>query len=284
MKFINCVQGTPDWFAARAGVITASMARVACETLKNGDPSQASKDYAYRVAVEQIYGETTEDVYQTWEMRRGTELEPVARICYEAKTGNLAQESGIVLTDDGVFGYSTDGFVDDDGLIEIKCPNAARKIVEMWETSNLDEYMHQIQFGLWITSRKWCDFILYAPQLERVGKHLFVKRVERDEDFIERMEAQLVKFFWRVQGHVDKLGGTAIVESEKAAKEAIEVAAAKPDPIIIEPGEPTPKYSDLAGPDLHKIASSVAFEYGVDVKTARVWIISAVKQEAKVAA
>ena len=185
------------------------MARVACETLKNGEPTQANKDYAYRVAVEQIYGETTEDVYQTFEMRRGTELEPVARICYEAKTGNLAQESGIVLTDDGVFGYSTDGFVDDDGLIEIKCPNSARKIVEMWQTANLDEYIHQIQFGLWITSRKWCDFIMYAPQLERVGKHLFVKRVERDEDFIETMEAQLVSFYKRVQSHVDCLEAKA---------------------------------------------------------------------------
>lgn len=287
MKFIECSQGSQEWFAARAGVITASMARVACETLKNGEPTQANKDYAYRVAVEQIYGETTEDVYQTWEMRRGSELEPIARIHYEAKTGELAQESGIVLTDDGVFGYSTDGFVDQDGIIEIKCPNSARKIVEMWQTANLDEYIHQIQFGLWLTGRKWCDFIMYAPQLEKVGKHLFIKSVERDEDFIEKMETHLVGFANRVQSHVESLDGIAVVESGKAAKVAIEAAAAQRptvEEIAIEPGEPTPKYSDQTGPDLHNLASSVAFEHGVDVKTARVWIISAVKQEAKAAA
>lgn len=205
MILIQCEQGTPEWFAARAGVITASKFSDAISTLKNGTPSQASKDYAYKVAVERICGETTEDTYQTFEMRRGAELEPLARMAYEVKTGNLAQESGIVLTDDRIFGYSTDGLVDDDGLIEIKCPNSARKLVEMWETGDLSEYEHQIQGGMWITGRKWCDFIMYAPQLEPVGKHLYIKRIERDDDFIEAMESQLWDFARRVQLHVDNL-------------------------------------------------------------------------------
>ncbi|RIY41988.1 lambda exonuclease family protein [Neopusillimonas maritima] len=205
MIFVECQQGTPEWFAARAGVITASKFSDAVSTLKNGDPSQASKDYAYRVAVERIYGETTEDTYQTFEMRRGQELEPLARMAYELKTGGLAEESGVVLTDDRIFGYSTDGLVGDDGLIEIKCPNSARKLVEMWETGDLSEYEHQIQGGMWITGRKWCDFIMYAPQLEPVGKHLYIKRVERDDDFIEAMESKLWEFARRVQSHVDNL-------------------------------------------------------------------------------
>lgn len=205
MIFVNCTQGTPEWFAARAGVITASKFSDAVSTLKTGDFSQASKDYAYKVAIERIYGETTEDTYVTWEMRRGTELEPLARIAYEAKTGNLAEESGIVLTDDRVFGYSTDGFVDEDGLIEIKCPNSARKLVEMWETGDISEYEHQIQGGMWITGRKWCDFIMYAPQLEPVGKQLFIKRIERNDEFIEWMESKLMDFARRVEAHIKNL-------------------------------------------------------------------------------
>lgn len=205
MLFISVTQGSPEWFAARAGVITASMFSTACDFLKNGTPTQKNIDYAYRVAVERIYGETTDDTYQTYEMRRGTELEPYARICYESKTGNLALESGIVLTDDKLFGYSTDGFVDDDGLIEIKAPNSARKICEMHINADLSEYIHQIQGGLWITGRKWCDFVMYAPQLESVGKHLFIKRIERDDDFIEKMELQLWAFEQRVQSHVEIL-------------------------------------------------------------------------------
>lgn len=205
MILIQCEQGTQEWFSARAGVITASKFADAISTLKNGQPSQASKDYAYKIAVERIYGEPTEDTFQTFEMRRGTELEPLARIAYEARTGNLAEESGIALTEDRIFGYSTDGFVDDDGLIEIKCPNSARKIIEIWESCDLSEYEHQIQGGMWITGREWCDFVMYAPQLEPIGKHLFVKRIERDDNFIEKMETQLWDFAKRVQGHVDNL-------------------------------------------------------------------------------
>lgn len=202
---IECQQGTPEWFAARAGVITASKFADAVGKLKNGNPSQASKDYAYKVAVEIIYGQTTEDTYQTFEMRRGTELEPIARMVYERTTGNMAEESGLVLTEDRRFGYSTDGFVDSDGLIEIKCPNSARKIVEIWESGDLSEYIHQMQGGMWITGRKWCDFIMYAPQLEPVGKQLFVKRIERDDDFIEQMEIDLMEFKAQVDRHVETL-------------------------------------------------------------------------------
>lgn len=211
MIFLPVTQGTPEWFAARSGVITASMFSTACDFLKGTKadpeprPSQKNIDYAYKTAVERIYGQTTEDVYQTFEMRRGTELEPFARMAYEASTGNLALESGIVLTDDKVFGYSTDGFVDNDGMVEIKCPNSARKICEMHIEADLSEYMHQIQGGLWITGRTWCDFIMFAPQLENVGKQLFIKRVMRDDDFIEKMELQLWAFEQRVQAHLEIL-------------------------------------------------------------------------------
>lgn len=211
MILVLCKQGTPEWFATRAGVITASNFSTACEFLKPSKkdavalPSQKNIDYAYRVAVERIYGQTTEDTYQTFEMRRGTELEPFARMAYEENTGNLAEESGIVLTEDSLFGYSTDGFVGNDGMIEIKCPNSARKIVEMWATGDTSEYAHQIQGGLWLTGRSWCDFVMYAPQLESIGKQLFIKRVKRDESFIEDMEEKLWNFAKRVQAHVETL-------------------------------------------------------------------------------
>jgi hypothetical protein len=92
---------------------------------------------------------------------------------YEARTGNLASESGVMLTDDRLFGYSTDGLVGDDGLIEIKCPVDSVKIMDMLTTCDVSEYMHQMQLGMWISNRKWCDFIQYVPALEHVGKDLF---------------------------------------------------------------------------------------------------------------
>lgn len=194
MKLINCTQGTPEWHEARLGVITASKAAEACETLKSGAPSAKALAYAAQVAMERVAGVPCDDTFVNFAMRRGSELEPRARLAYEEHTGQLVSESGIALTDDGVFGYSTDGFVGTDGLIEIKCPISALKVVTMWKDHDVAEYRHQIQMGLWLTCRKWCDFIMFDPRLAPVGKELFIEHIERDEKFIEQLETDLLRF------------------------------------------------------------------------------------------
>lgn len=194
MKFIECNQDSDIWHASRIGVITASRFRDATDKLKNGKPSQKLQDYAYDIVMERISGQTAGEVFVTKAMRIGTEREPFARMEYEMATGNIASESGIILTDDGKFGYSSDGLVGDDGIIEIKCPSSSRKIVETWINADLSEYIDQIQGGLWLTGRKWCDFIMYCPWLEPVGKELFIRRVHRDDDYIAELESDLLAF------------------------------------------------------------------------------------------
>ncbi len=194
MITIDCEQGTREWLEARVGLITASRCKDACDTLKNGQPSAKAMGYAAQVAMERVAGVSCDDVFVNFAMRRGTELEPEARVVYEAASGNLVQRAGIVLTDDRRFGYSTDGAVDDDGLIEIKCPLSPLVVVTMWRDQDLSNYQHQMQMGLWITGRKWIDFVMYDPRLAPVGKHKFIKRVRRDEDFIEKMEDDLMRF------------------------------------------------------------------------------------------
>ena len=205
MRYIACEQGTPEWHAARAGVITASKFRDALTTYKGSDKPQAcSVDYAHAVAVERISGAPIGDGYLGWQMKRGQDEEPFGREDYEVDHGVLVQEAGVCLTDCGTFGYSTDGLVGDDGLIEIKSLVAPVKLVALWKTGDLSEWMHQIQGGLWITGRKWCDFICWAPQLRAVDKHLYVKRVYRDEKFINAMELGLLEFNARV-GEIERL-------------------------------------------------------------------------------
>jgi predicted phage-related endonuclease len=194
MIFIDCEQGTEEWHKARCGVITASKFRDAVEVTAKGKPTSKSTLYAAQVALERISGTPCDEVFNSWQMKRGSELEPMARMEYEARTGNLATESGVVLTDDRLFGYSTDGSIDADGIIEIKCLASAIGVLEMWRDRDLSEYMHQMQGGMWITGRKYCDFVMYAPQLASVGKQLFCKRVERDDNFIDAMVEQLMIF------------------------------------------------------------------------------------------
>jgi len=195
---IICEQGSEEWHAARCGVITASKYRDAIETTAKGLPTSKSTLYAAQVALERISRTPCDEMFNSWQMKRGQEMEQFARIEYEAATGNMATESGVVLTDDRLFGYSTDGFVDDDGMIEIKSLASAIGVLEMWRDGDMSDYMHQMQGGMWITGRKWCDFVMYAPQLESIGKQLYRRRVLRDENFIEKMESDLMKFADRV--------------------------------------------------------------------------------------
>ena len=206
MKFIEALQGTPEWLQARAGAITASRFADAVSVLKRasgdkkpGDPTAAAEKYAGDVAIERISGKPYGKPLKTWEVERGHIMEAAARVAYEVRYGITALESGIVKTDDDWFGYSTDGLVDDDGMIEIKCPVASDKILAMFQTGDTSEYDYQIQGGLWITRREWCDFIMYVPDLASVGNDLYVKRIYRNEEFIAKLESDLILFRTNVQ-------------------------------------------------------------------------------------
>ena len=207
MIFIDVQQGTDEWLAARLGRVTASKFKDAVDKTAKGLRTAKSNLYAAQVAIERISGMPVDEQFVTWQMKRGIELEPQARMEYEALTGNFATESGIVTTDDGIFSYSTDGFVSDDGLIEIKSLASAEKIVAMWRDGDMSDYMHQIQGGLWITGRRYADFVMYCPQLEKIGKQIFYRRVARDEAFIEKLEKDLLEFEKHVQADVLALVG-----------------------------------------------------------------------------
>jgi exodeoxyribonuclease (lambda-induced) len=210
--FVNCEQGSPEWHQARAGVITASTFSDALAVLKRksgdkevGDPTDASDGLAYDTAFERISGAPYGDTFQTYAMKRGTEMEGFARMRYESLYGVMVDETGIILTDDRLFGYSTDGFVGTKGMIEVKTPQNSNKIVQMIRTGDVSEYIHQIQGGMWISGREWCDFIMYIPPLKGVNNDLYVKRIKRDDDFIDDMVTGLLKFNKRVEDAVKLL-------------------------------------------------------------------------------
>jgi hypothetical protein len=172
------------------------------------EPSDIAMRLCTDHAIEKISGKPYGEPPNAWTLKRGHELEPHARMAYEQMTGNLALEAGICLTDDGAFGYSTDGLVNpaqdgenmlgSEGLIEIKCPVDSLKIMAIWKTGDLAEYMDQMQGGMWITGAKWCDFIMYVPDLANAGKDLYVKRVHRDDEFIATREKDLLAARQRV--------------------------------------------------------------------------------------
>jgi len=198
MIVVDCEQGSEEWHAARAGVITASMFKVCRQRLargpNRGDYKTDAHNYAFQIAMERISGEVSEGGFETRPMRRGRELEPAARAAHELIAGIEVTQVGLVKTDDGRFGASPDGFIEDSGGAEYKClvsPAAIRAVVLEFD---LAEYMDQIQGGMWITERSWWHFGLYCPALEPVGKDLIVHPVQRDEAYINALVEDLEEF------------------------------------------------------------------------------------------
>lgn len=198
MKVYICDQGSEEWHRMRAGVITASMFGTARGRLKSGpnkgDFSAAAKDYAFRTAIERISGEPLDEGFETFAMRRGHELEPSARAEHEMQTGLVVQRAGFVLSEDGRYGCSADGLISDDGGAEYKCFIDPAKLRSFHIDNDASDVFEQAQGCMWLTGRKWWHIGLYCPALASVGKQLWWRKFERDEEFIDAMRADLERF------------------------------------------------------------------------------------------
>lgn len=186
-------QGSQEWLDARRGVITGSRFKDCRDKLKGGAPSKKCLSYAMDVARERVGGRTP-DVFANAAMRTGTEQEPFARAAYEAKTGNFVEEAGFITTDDGLFGVSVDGLVDDDGIIEIKTMVSSDTLFTAVVDGDISAYTDQCNGAMWLLGRKWVDLVLWAPDLDPIGRQLTIIRIERDDDVIEELEGDLMVF------------------------------------------------------------------------------------------
>lgn len=184
MKVFNFEQRSEVWVKARLGIFTASkFDKIITPT---GKPSTQVKDYIYDKIAETITGEI-EEVYQSEAMIRGSELEKDAIQAYQESSFNIVTSVGFCL--EGYYGCSPDGFVGNDGLIEVKCPLRKNHFKYLIEKELPTMYIPQVQGNLLVTGRSWCDFISYYPG---IGKNsLFVKRVYRDDQFINKLEKEL---------------------------------------------------------------------------------------------
>lgn len=169
-------QGSPEWLQARAGIVTASTVGKLLTSTGKVASNDTSRTLTETLAIERVTG-LVEYVHPSRAMQMGTLLEPTARELYEQHHAPVT-EVGFIRTDlmDGTrLGYSPDGLVGDDGLLEIK--SRTRRV--QFQTIRLGKVpaanMAQLQCGLLVTGREWIDYCSYSP-----GMHLFVKRVYPD--------------------------------------------------------------------------------------------------------
>lgn len=173
----DIIQGSEEWHNIRAGVLTGTDAETLLVNGKIGNVLGAgAMSLIYKKAAEFVTGPEINS-FTNYAMQRGTELEPVARMAYEEKTWNHVEQVGFVSVG-AYLGFSPDGIVDD-GLIEIKCPMGA-EFLRYVDTQEIPKaHMAQMQWGLFLTGRKWCDYVVYNPDF--AGAELWIQRVEPDK-------------------------------------------------------------------------------------------------------
>jgi len=183
-------QGSDEWLAARAGLVTASTVGqlITPKTVK-----PAANDYSRALAVtltaERITGHV-EPIHENADMLRGQLDEPFARDKY-AEHFAPVEEIGFMVRDDWGFrlGYSPDGLVGDDGLIEIKSRRQKKHLATILADEVPLENMAQCQAGLLVSGREWIDYVSFCS-----GMPLYVKRVAPDMRWFHAIQEAVESF------------------------------------------------------------------------------------------
>jgi YqaJ-like recombinase protein len=205
---MNAPQGTEAWRIERAGHVTASRFDDVQSKIKTGEAATRLK-YRLQVVTERLTGVPI-DGFQSGPMRWGTETEPFGRMAYEAKTGILAAEAPFRKHRGHAWiGASPDGEIDADGVLEIKCPESTTHVAWLQDGPRLPpEHVAQVQGVLWVTERRWCDFVSFDPRMpERL--QLFVVRVARDDAYIAALEKEVLAFAAECERMIEQLNRLA---------------------------------------------------------------------------
>lgn len=190
-EYPGIVQRSDEWVAVRRGIVTASVVgRLITPAKLAVAKNEAVRNVVAAKVAERITGQTDDDGGVSWDMRRGIEHEPYAREAYSTNHGAV-REMGFMARDDWGFsiGWSPDGLVGDDGCIEIKCPRAKRHVATIVADEVPVEDTAQIQTGLLVSGRAWCDYVSFYG-----GMPLYRKRVLPDPQWRDAIVAAVTAF------------------------------------------------------------------------------------------
>lgn len=182
-------QGSAEWLELRRGIVTASaVGALITPTVKVAN-NDTSRGLTQLLAAERITG-WIEEVYVSQEMWRGRMDEPLARDLY-SQTWAPVTEAGFMVRDFGGYkiGYSPDGLVGDDGLIEVKSRAPKKHLATILAGTVPAENMAQIQAGLLVSGRAWCDYVSYCG-----GMPMWRTRVEPDSQWLDVIKEAVATF------------------------------------------------------------------------------------------
>lgn len=193
IQIFDCEQQSEAWFQHRLGIPTASEFK---SVLAKGE-GKMRRTYLMKLLGERFTGEPADD-YRNAHMDRGRAMEAEARNCYVFMKDVDLTPVGFIRNGDK--GCSPDSLIGDNGLIEIKTKLPHLQLEALFAGKLPSEHQAQVQGALWVAEREFCDFISYWPKLPP-----FIIRIERDEEYIKALAAEVERFNDELQTLTDLL-------------------------------------------------------------------------------
>lgn len=206
LVILDCEQGSLEWFAARRGIPTASEFATVLAKGRGGGDSVTRRKYLLTLAAQILTGECVKAWEGNEHTERGHALEDDARHLYAFQCDAEPQSVGFMRL--GRAGASPDSLLGTDGVLEIKTKLPHLQLDVLEQDRLPPEHIAQIQGQLWISGRAFCDFVSYWPKLP-----LFVKRVEREEGYIEMLAQAVADFNGEIDAVVAKYSPIELKEA-----------------------------------------------------------------------
>lgn len=200
VEVIHCVQGEPEWFAARMGIPTASEFATVMAKGKDGGRSVTRDKYMRQLAGELLTEEPAPEGYSNGFMERGKLLEAEARDLFALKHEIDPEIIGFIRN--GRKGASPDSLIGTDAGLEIKTAIPAVQIERLQQNRIPPEYVAQVQGGLWVSERDHWHFMSYCPRLPPL-----IVGVYRDEAYIKRLSDAVDAFNEELDALVNSIRG-----------------------------------------------------------------------------
>lgn len=200
----DLIQRSSEWHAARLGSLGASSIHEVVARTKSGWSASRQNRLAALV-LERLTGQAPE-TFTNAAMQHGIDTEPEARAAYAFMHDADVQEVGLIRHPviKGTHA-SPDGLVGDDGLLEIKCPQAAAHLALLMGQPIQDKHVIQMLWQMTCAEREWCDYVSYNPSFPP-HLRLFVKRVPHDGRRLAELEKDVTAFLAEVDAALEKLG------------------------------------------------------------------------------
>lgn len=164
-------QRSPEWFAQRKGRVTGS--RVGA--IIGINPWQTREDVMRTMVRE--YHKAPSEFEGNIATGYGNAHEDEAILDFELDTGLTVEETGFHIYEDWA-GASPDGLIQEDAILEVKCPYGRRNGGEFKSANDQQHYFAQMQWEMMCTGRSKAYFF----QWSRHGHKLEI--IDKDDEFL----------------------------------------------------------------------------------------------------